>query len=733
MAARHYKLATAAVMLSLAASVFSIFFFLSFDGDLSNIFAGDTPQYNSFKNSERMFHSFSSDEILVVSSPNFGSAEELETLRELHFDLLLADGVQQVISAFSVSALSEDQNNWSTVFPEQFTAAMDVPVLLQSLESQYPPIRALFDSHSGTALFLVSFTDAQIAAGKPALNELLELVVLYENQGLNIHFAGESVVERELVAAVQIDVFKLVTLGIAMAIIISWFLFRSAAAIFVCIMPLLVSLAWYLGLIAVLGLKIDVVMVVVPVLVIILVFAEMLHIYLQWRGKVAEGMDPHNALIHAVSICGPACALASATTGIAFLMLSIADNKVLDQMALGGLLGVVVIFLSVMVIGPVTALWAIRFKMRFGPVFYPILNIAVKPGVSMMGKRSRIILLGLIFVIPALMYVHFIIPPQFSLLAYLPKGSEVAAANKKLDQFFNGSDQVSVLFNRRSSDAVISPSEIEKLQEVEEIIDHTLGRNTAISIASVITGSNQSGIDLSSLPEQGELLLRRYLSADKHYLAVTSPISISTEAARLNGQMAKIRDELANKYPDTEFSVTGSSVMKAAIAPELIGDLRNGLIISVLLSIILIGFSFGSWQIAVACLLPNVLPILAVEFVLWLVNGHMDMSTTIALMIGFGLAVDDTVHFLNHYSKTRLNAENDIDAIKTAIVEISPALVATTVIVGLGTCVTFLSTLPTVSLFGVIIIATLIFALLADILILPSILLLVKGLTGRNI
>jgi len=132
--------------------------------------------------------------------------------------------------------------------------------------------------------------------------------------------------------------------------------------------------------------------------------------------------------------------------------------------------------------------------------------------------------------------------------------------------------------------------------------------------------------------------------------------------------------------------------------------------------------SFRSVLISLASIIPNILPILLVEFYIWLSIGKIELSAAIALIIGFGLAVDDTIHFLNHYVYEKHKSRDELEALKTALLSVAPALVATTSIIGLGFSVTFLASLPTVFVFGYLVIGILTFALIADLFALPSIL-----------
>ena len=130
-----------------------------------------------------------------------------------------------------------------------------------------------------------------------------------------------------------------------------------------------------------------------------------------------------------------------------------------------------------------------------------------------------------------------------------------------------------------------------------------------------------------------------------------------------------------------------------------------------------------SLRVALASAIPNLFPILGTEAWLWLTGSGLQLTTVIALTIAFGIAVDDTVHFLSHYLQARREEGRDhLDAVKHTMERIGGAIVATTIILCSGTVIVAFSELPQVALFGQLFVSTLAFALLGDLFILPALL-----------
>jgi uncharacterized protein len=95
----------------------------------------------------------------------------------------------------------------------------------------------------------------------------------------------------------------------------------------------------------------------------------------------------------------------------------------------------------------------------------------------------------------------------------------------------------------------------------------------------------------------------------------------------------------------------------------------------------------------------------------------------LSLTIAFGIAVDDTTHFLSHYLHARREeGRSHMDAIHHTMERIGGAIIAATLILCSGTAIVMFSELPQVALFGTLFVITLGFAVIGDVFILPALL-----------
>ena len=147
-----------------------------------------------------------------------------------------------------------------------------------------------------------------------------------------------------------------------------------------------------------------------------------------------------------------------------------------------------------------------------------------------------------------------------------------------------------------------------------------------------------------------------------------------------------------------------------------------------LLAVILIAaimiFALRSFKLGALSLLPNAVPIL-MTFGLWaLLVGKVGMAAATVSASSLGIIVDDTVHFLTKYLRAR--RENGLDAagaVRYAFRTVGVAIITTTLILTAGFLVLAWSTFRINFELGLLTAIAIVFALLTDFFLLPSLLL----------
>ena len=121
-------------------------------------------------------------------------------------------------------------------------------------------------------------------------------------------------------------------------------------------------------------------------------------------------------------------------------------------------------------------------------------------------------------------------------------------------------------------------------------------------------------------------------------------------------------------------------------------------------------------------MLPNIFPVIVIFGIMALSKIKVDIGSMMTASVAMGVAVDDTIHFLNWYRKGLAKGLIRLDAIRLAYDRVATAMTQTTLIGGLGLSAFALSTFTPTQRFGVLMLLLLAAALIGDLIFLPALL-----------
>ncbi len=180
--------------------------------------------------------------------------------------------------------------------------------------------------------------------------------------------------------------------------------------------------------------------------------------------------------------------------------------------------------------------------------------------------------------------------------------------------------------------------------------------------------------------------------------------------------------------PQMRIEGASPSVMFAHIGERNIKAMLKGTTVAlVVISFILI-FALRTLRIGALSLLPNLVPI-GMAFGLWgLLVGEVGLALSVVSGMTLGIVVDDTVHFLSKFLRARREKGMDAeDAVRYAFSTVGTALWVTSLVLIIGFGILAFSHFQLNAGMGLLTAITIGFALLADFLFLPPLLMLFGG------
>jgi predicted RND superfamily exporter protein len=134
-------------------------------------------------------------------------------------------------------------------------------------------------------------------------------------------------------------------------------------------------------------------------------------------------------------------------------------------------------------------------------------------------------------------------------------------------------------------------------------------------------------------------------------------------------------------------------------------------------------------------LIPNLLPLLVTAGMMGFLGVPIKPSTILVFSIAFGISVDDTIHFLAKY-RQELKANNwkVKRSVYAALRETGVSMFYTSIVLFFGFSVFMISSFGGTVALGGLVSATLLFAMLSNLLLLPALLLsLQKEIANKDV
>lgn len=713
---------------------------IEFSSDIREIFRSGSPEYSRFQEVEVQYPDSGQDILLLVGAEDLFTVKNLEALRDLHLELSFVPGVRDVLSMFSASDPPDAEGSAKPVFPVKITKD-SVPGLRADI-TQHPLVSGkLISKDAGTTLFVIAIEpQPDIEDLRVVTDELRDIThAMLKGTDMTVQFSGVAFLRLEIVSSLMRDQRTFVGVGFFIVLIISWLFFHRPSYVFIAAFPAVIAVIWLTGAVVMRGTKVDVMSGVVPALVIVLVVASSLHLLFKVRRELAHGAEVRAAIRAAICEIGPACVLASMTTAVALFSLTLVPHELVASFGLTAAIGTAIAYLVTITVVPSLAylvLSRIRSKGRLeGNVdfaFRAAAKCCERLGHFTLSRPRTVLAFGLILaLISSLLYAS--ISPRYQYREYLPERSPAHLAMNAIDERLAGTETMLTHIQWPPDEGIETAQSlgvVENVHKKMEALPLIRNVNSFYGIQSWIAEGGLSQDSLFQLLKEADTpLMARILSFDDNSTLVVGYFP-GTDAADLLPVVEEFEseiDELRAERPDLVFTVTSLSVLSAKASYEMIAQLNRSLLLAIALNILLVALVFWSVRAGLYCILPNILPITFVGGMLYLSGLGLQFTSVVAFTIGFGIAVDNTIHILNYYGLMRAKGHEVVPALQETIATIGPVLAVGTVVLISGFGSTLLSELPNLRLFGQVAIMLLATALLANLLILPATIAIVEG------
>ena len=691
---------------------------------------------------------------------------------------------------FQIVATTNSDRSVKTFTPtlllkKSFTQEVDYPIAPHQCETfkqqllSNPLTKRLVINDEGTMLaFMVDHTKLTHTSKLP--DTISEILNSYSNS-FSYTMAGTAFFEKYVSEFLVKDLITLLSLSLFVCLVFFFFCFRSIKGMILPLITVLLGTIWMLGTMSLFGIEITVVSLVCPPLILSLGSSYCIHMlsqYYRFCGDDNKSINPQKVL-EGTSKINPTILMATTTTIIALLGLLATKTVQTHYFAISTILGLFYsAFLSIIFLPFILTFLPLPSLQKSKKTYAGFLASALeKLGDIIVTYRYLFLFLLILILLSPLVFFRFM-KYESDYVGYFNDETPAVVQTSKISRNLSGTTQLYIDYQINHEKLVnwlqeqnIPLSDIsnyetfyhnydltQSILEFEKVLQKDKNIRYIISFPLLLAEVNKSIYNQYEIPSS--LTQRLKLDSIFKFLKIRN----STQYALINSSADRIATifrvaDLKNSHgyfkeddlrvfvrdlqnqlstflpPYIDFQLDGHRIDFFKLRAQLDSDLNRSTILSILLIFLTVSLLFRSGWYGLYALIPMLTGISLNFTIMALAGIPMDMTTIMVSCVAIGIGVDDSIHFLLHYSSNIQKENTSWDEIKAALVQTliytGRPIIMTSISIICGLGMLLFAQFKPISYFGFLIIIALLSTTIATLIFLPVIIYLHGKIASR--
>ena len=696
--------------------------------------------------------------IVIALEGNFWDLNVYNGLFDLTRDLRKIKGVQNI---FGITSLYHFHTNMEE---EQFEL-VELPVKRPQTQAELDSLAAriqnlpfyrglLLDKEGKTTLLAISVVPSLLNSEYKA--ELFEQIeargrLFEEKFDIPLHYAGLPVIRVSVNKLVQRELGQFLIYALLVTAITLLIFFRS---VYMVLVPMIVVgsvIVWSLGIVGLFGYEITLVTGIVPALITVISIPNSVYLITKYHIEFRRTKNKMKSLMLVIQKIGIVTIMTNATTAVGLGVLAVTNILPLKEFGVvAGLSVVVSFFISLLLIPivfsflPPPTRWQTRHLERKTLTF----GIRALDGI-VHHYRGAVYAVSILLVVGSVWGLSLVRAEAF-IADDVPKDSRVMRDLKFVESRFSGALPFEIVVDTRQKNGLRKFSNLQKIDEMQQRLLKYDNISRTMSIVDMARYARQSffgeNTDQYLFPSRYEFsnaigpflnntLRKEYLSPETFSKQLTDSlrqkVRISGSVRDIGSLEMKALIEDVQQDVDEVFGtdtsefitqITGTTKIFIRGNEYLVDNLLTSLGVAFIVIALIMGLLFRSLRMVVISLIPNFLPLLMVAGAMGFLGVALKPSTALVFGVAFGIAVDDSIHFLARYRLARSLGDSVSHAVSNSFLDTGVSMIYTSIILFFGFVIFTFSSYGGTQALGLLTSLTLAIAMFSNLLLLPSLL-----------
>ncbi|MEN9743370.1 MAG: hypothetical protein RLZZ65_1175 [Bacteroidota bacterium] len=573
----------------------------------------------------------------------------------------------------------------------------------------------------------------------------------------DVHLSGRTHGQKVYVDRMMEEMVFFLLLSAALVLVFLFLTFRSVWGMLVPLSVILMACIWLLGGMAWFNEPINILLVTLPTILFVVAMADVIYIVSRYLQGLRDGLQKIEATkLTYREIAFPAF-LTSITTAIGFGSLYFVKVIPIQVFGIVAGLGTLIAYFFTMFLLPILFILLPTPKyihqQNEAPYWQKLLRLTFQ---WLIRKRTAVLYASGLLIIISCAGMLMIRNNHYLMDDLHPK-EKLKQDFKFIDAHYGGIRPFDVSVEILDPTLTFwNPEVLYELQQVEHYLESTYGaeiKNSLVQSVCIMNRASHGGsAAYFNIPTQKRILknYRRNLRRMEGGSYISTILDSTERFSRMHGNLEDLgsaiiaqKDKAFYQYckqlplhGKVRYKITGAAHLLDRNIDFISSSLVEGLIFSVLLIALIMGFVYRSVRMMLISMIPNLIPLLFIAALMGISGIELKTSTAVIFTIAFGIAYDDTIHLLAKFKIELAKGNSKNYALKRAYLERGKAMVLSSLILCCGFSMLVFSNFMGSFYMGVLISITLFIALISDLTLLPVLVLLFysaqKPLLGTN-
>lgn len=560
----------------------------------------------------------------------------------------------------------------------------------------------------------------------------------------NTHTVGRIFAQQVYLTNIQREFFWFISIAIFLVVLFLWITFRKAYSVVIPVVIVLTAILWTLGAMSLLSKSIDIMSIMLPTMIFVAGMSDVVHFFSRYFEERAKNTNEKKIFPIILKEVGIPTLLTLVTTAVGFLSLLFSSIQPVRDFGLYTSLGVTLAFILTYTLLP-ALLYFFHPKQHIKPsiseektqAFLARLMIWVL-------RRSKVIIVFTIVLCGLAIVGVYKIRVNNILLEDLSDKVKIKQDFKFLDANFSGVRPLELQLDFiGEQNSVWLYSNMLAVHRIDSFVqkEYKAGflLSPAVIVKQVYSGLNE--VSAGSFPtvesyddiypylqqNKNNKELKRFISKDGKTIRISAKIrDIGSMAVREHNQ--KLLSYCETNLPENiKIQITGAAHLLDRNNEYMVTNMSQGFVFSLVVIALLTLVLHRSLKMVLVFLIPNLVPLLLIAGIMGYAGIELKAATSLVFSIAFGIATDDTIHFISRLKIELAYGKSILYALKRTYLETGKPIVLTTFILIGGFMSLMSSSFESTFYFGFLICITVTIALIADLFLLPALLIVVYG------